>query len=198
LETLAAGRHPARRWCLIACVALTALGGWFAYRAVNLPEPLATIAPNLIRVGKSLQLAASPEALAECISNFQRTNLTAAAFCCVGVCGWFVLANYRPARFAVLPIAGLLLVGELLVFAVGVNPQCEPKLYFPRLPFVDQIQQHPTARTMACNGLLPVDLNMFYGWDEVCGYDAVDPRSMIEVLRLARAPDAVQAESIDR
>lgn len=76
----------------------------------------------------------------------------------------------------------LLVAGELLVTAQGVNPQCDPRLYYPALPVLDELKQLPAGRAYGI-GCLPVSLNLTYGLADVRGYDGTDPGTFVELLR---------------
>jgi hypothetical protein len=78
-------------------------------------------------------------------------------------------------------LVAVLSVGEPLVMAYGVNPQCDPALDFPRLSVLERLRAAPPGRT--CGALcLPVSLNLIYGLDEVRGYDGADPARYVDLL----------------
>jgi hypothetical protein len=87
--------------------------------------------------------------------------------------------------------AGLcaLMLGELLLFAYGRNPQSDPALYYPPLPVLQELSHRTPGRCLGI-GCLPPNLIETCGLREIRGYDAVDPARILSVLNLARrGPD---------
>jgi len=79
------------------------------------------------------------------------------------------------------------MTGELLMFAYGYHPQCDPSLYYPALPVLQAIHTKPAGRTL-CVNCLPANLHASQGLRDVRGYDAIDPRLILDLLDLGRDP----------
>jgi hypothetical protein len=172
LEVLFAGGPGWARWCYLGGAVAAVLGLGFLSCAVDLPEGLTLVgASDLAR------------------SNLRKVYVTGALLCGLALALWLALA-----RRAALPrwfgaLVGGLLVGELLVFAWGVNPQSSPEQLFPPIPIVSKLRrQYPPGRVFGVGCLLP-DVNLVYGWDDVRGYDGVDPRQLRDVLEPVRQQD---------
>jgi len=84
-------------------------------------------------------------------------------------------------------IAGSLMMTELLLYAYNVNPQCDPALYYPPAPALEELKQRPPGRILGVSCLPPV-LNLMFGLPDIRGYDAVDPKRLLDVMELARQP----------
>ena len=66
--------------------------------------------------------------------------------CCIcglGGVGWLIVRLGNSWRPWAVPALGLVLVGDLLWFAQGRSAQCDPALYFPRIPALEQIAKAP-------------------------------------------------------
>lgn len=83
-------------------------------------------------------------------------------------------------------LVAALVVGEPLVMAYGVNPQCDPALDFPTLSILERLKSAPPGRT--CGVLcLPASMNLIYGLDDIRGYDGADPTRYVELMDAYRA-----------
>jgi uncharacterized membrane protein YfcA len=56
-----------------------------------------------------------------------------ALLCGLGFAGWSFLWFQKSAPFRLFPILAIFLVGDLLV-RLRRNPQCDPALYYPKIP----------------------------------------------------------------
>ena len=107
----------------------------------------------------------------------------AAALCGLGGAGW-VLLWARPAWQArLLPLIGVVLLGDLLWFAYGRSAQCDPALYFPTLPVLEQVARSAPGRIMGIH-CLPPSLAAMCGLRDIRGYDAVDPARFIDLMAI--------------
>jgi hypothetical protein len=98
--------------------------------------------------------------------------------------GWAATFGTGPrSRWLRIAVIGLLPL-ELLGFAWDERRQADPSLYFPRVAILEQLAALPTGRVWGVN-CLPPNLNHIYGFDDVRGYDAVDPRDYLNLFRLA-------------
>jgi hypothetical protein len=76
------------------------------------------------------------------------------------------------------------MLADLLWFAHDRNPQCEPQLYFPVIPPLQQLTLSHPGRVLGIR-CLPADVPYFCGLHDVRGYDGLDPARMIDLMRIA-------------
>ncbi len=154
--------------------------------AFFLPEPLAFRAEIELEQHKANPFGIpSVEALRHIQDRYRRVYLTGAILCGLGIAGWTALAQVKPLPRWCLPLFGGLCLAELLVFAWNQNPQCDPSLYYPRVPALEQLAEGPPGRVLGIL-CLPPNLCEWAGLRDIRGYDGVDPAPLIEVLDLIR------------
>jgi hypothetical protein len=205
LDMLGSSGLKRRRWFIWPAALLVGLAGWCAYRAVALPEPLATRLEATVRVGRPVPGVPDLAAVAEVRQNFRRMYIESAVLSAIGVAGWLIVLRTRnqsesPAREAPAspalrggsarwlgPLLGVLLVGDLLWFAYDINPQCDPALYYPPVPALEELAAAPPGRVLGVH-CLPSNLNEVYYLRDVRGYDGIDPLPMMELLDRVRNP----------
>jgi hypothetical protein len=179
------GEARVRAGYWLPVVLLAGLGGWWAYRALNLPEPLASQLEAALRGGRAVRGVTSLEGLARAQGEFARTYAIGAGLCAIGILGWLGLRARALPAARVAPVLGALMVAELLGFAHGVSPQCDPALDYPTLPVLSSLGSARPGRMLAVR-CFPPDLNLIYGLEDLRGYDGADPARMLELLDLAR------------
>jgi hypothetical protein len=101
--------------------------------------------------------------------------------------GWFLLWYQRAWQRKLFPALAALLVGDLLWFAWDRSPQCDPALYFPDIPVLQQVAQSVPGRIIGVN-CLPASLTSIRGLRDIRGYDAVDPACLVDLLAHAADP----------
>lgn len=108
--------------------------------------------------------------------------------CVIGLIAWLLLW-FRP-RWPkwCIPLAGLLMLADLLWCAHGRSSQCNISLYYPRIPALDQIRQLNPGRVIGVN-CLPPALAELNGLRDIQGYDAVDPARLMDLMAIALEPD---------
>ena len=87
-------------------------------------------------------------------STFVRSYAVAAVLCVLGIAGWLLLglrAKWRPWLLAGL---AALLLADLLWFAYGRSAQCDPALYYPRIPALEEVAKAAPGRIMGSNACL--------------------------------------------
>lgn len=115
---------------------------------------------------------------------FRQMYLASAAFCLLPILIWTGLSLW-PRSWWRRGIAALALT-ELIVMAYGVNPQCDPSLYYPRIEplaeLSERIQEEPGR---VCGySCLPPNMNQRYGLSDIRGYDGTDPKHLVALLAL--------------
>jgi hypothetical protein len=187
LEVVGGAFPGPRRWFWLPVAVLVALGGWCLYRAAWPPEPVASELADRVRNGRPRRDVPDLDAVRRVQDTFLRTSLGGAGMCALACGGWLALLVRAWPRPRTAPVLGALAVGELLVSAYGVSPQCDPALYYPPVPVLAQLAAAPPGRVLAVN-CLPAMLNEVYGLRDVRGYDGVDPRWLVELLETVRDP----------
>jgi hypothetical protein len=182
----AVGRHW---WFALPVLALVLLGAWCWVHATRLPEPLATELEGVVRTGRGPGNVPDLAALARARSRYLEYQIYGVVLCALALCGWVIVLFGGTARGWFRPVLVAFLLGELVCFAFNRNPQCDPSLYYPPLPVLEQLAAAPPGRVLGYN-CLPADLAMSHGLHDIRGYDSVDPRPVVELLDLARDPRA--------
>jgi hypothetical protein len=189
LDALWQGNISRRWWFLAPMALLVGLAAWCSYRAAALPEPIATELAATVRQGKVVSRICDMADVLEVQSSFRRYHAAAAGLAAVGVAGWCCLwfrARIGRGAFALL---AALLIAELLWFDHGHVTQCDPALYYPRVPVLEQLAAAPPGRIIAFN-CLPANLAQTHGLDDVRGYDGVDPAQWVDLLKTTANPNS--------
>jgi hypothetical protein len=190
LETLLHGPIQRRWWFWLPAVLLAALCGWCAYRSVVLPEPITTQTKfdAFYQNGwVSIQITTDVEQIQ---AWFTRHYTIMAVLCGLGFLGWLLVWFQKTGRFRWLPVLVIFLMGDLLWFDYGRNPQCDPNLYYPKIPALERVAQSVPGRVIGIK-CLPASLAMMQGLNDIRGYDAIDPARMVDLLKITAQPGQV-------
>jgi hypothetical protein len=119
---------------------------------------------------------------------FRDHLLIAGAICATGAIFWCLLGFRKPllTRF-LFPVTCVALMLDLIWFTQKRQPHCDPALYYPRIPALEQTARAKPGRVVGY-GCLPPNLASMAGLRDIRGYDAADPASFVELL--TRAPQA--------
>jgi hypothetical protein len=189
LEVFLHGPVQWRWWLWLPAALLAGLSGWCVYRAIFLPEPVATRLAAAIGQGQTLLGICDLDAVRQVQSWFARYYASAAVLCGVGVLGWLFLWSRRPWQARLLPVLGVLLVGDLLWFAYGRSAQCDPALYFPSIPVLEEVAKSTPGRIIGAD-CLPASLASMRGLRDIRGYDSVDPARLVNLAAIAADPQS--------
>jgi hypothetical protein len=187
LENLLNGSTQRRWWFWLPAVWLVGLCGSCLYRSVVLPEPVATQLGLAVSHGKYFGQIRDMEDVWRIQAWFIRHYTVMAAFCLLGFAGWLLVWFQGTKRFRWFPVLAIFLVGELLWFGYGRSAQCDPALYYPRIPVLNQVARSVPGRVIGVN-CLPAPIAVMQGLSDIRGYDAVDPARMVDLLKTAAAP----------
>jgi hypothetical protein len=187
LEVLAQRLLERRWWLGLIPAMLILLAGFCLYRARFLPEPLATQLEARVRDGGSFLWVRDLAGVRLVQSWFVRYYSQAAVCCLFAVLGWLVLWARQSWQQRILPLAGAVLVLDLLSFAYGRSLQCDPALYYPPIQILRQVAQAQPGRIIGYQ-CLPPNAASLCGLTDIRGYDGVDPARMLDLLRLAADP----------
>ena len=196
LEAIRRGEVRWQRWFWLPLASAAGLGGWCVFRTVALPGAITRSIDAARSEGKPFPWWAHGEQDVQRIQSwFVEHYAIAAVVCGVVVVCWAIVwgGGARNRLKAGLQTSGLgslaaaLWVGELLWFGYGRNPQCEPRLYFPKIPVLEQVAKAPAGRVIGFN-CLPASVASMAGLRDVRGYDSVDPAAYIGLMGLAADP----------
>lgn len=171
-----------RRWqCLAPMLLLCGLGAWFASRADELPEPLASQLLAAVNNGREIGGVRDAACVLRIQRNYVATNVVAAGLAAAALACWTWLLLRRRGTPTLAAALGGLLVVELLWFAVGRSAQCDPAMYYPPIPALVQAAHDDPGRFIAFN-CFPANLGQTHGLFDVRGYDGVDPLRYVQLL----------------
>jgi hypothetical protein len=192
LDVLRRAVPEPRLWYGVPILVLAGLAAWSFDRASAPPEQLGKKGEQQARRLPNPELALP--ALRNARNLFQADQLVGASWCVAGAILWAVLAwRQRELGQWLLPLVGAAWSAELLVFGWDFNPQCDPALYYPPVPALQKLAALPPGRILGM-GCLPPLLNEVGGLRDVRGYDAVDPRRIVELLETAKNPRSKSPE----
>jgi hypothetical protein len=187
LENLLRGPVPRRWWFWLPAGLLAGLFAWCVYRSMILPEPIANQSSFNAFYTTHLKSIQITRDVNEIQAWFTRHYVIMAEFCALGFVGWLLLWLQKSTRF-LFPAFAILLLVDLLRFDCGRSPQCDPSLYYPKIPVFDQVARAIPGRVTSG---LPASVTFMAGLSEIKGYDAIDPARMVNLLKLAADPRSV-------
>jgi len=189
MDVLWRGLRPDGRWSFLPVGVLAVLMVWCCYRTAVLPEPVRSQLAEFLKSGQAFRNIKDQAGLDAVQNTFFRTYYVATVLSALGIAAWLlVIFRNRLSRWAG-PALGVLMVGELLRFGYGFNSQCEPWMYYPRVPMLDEIAKAEPGRVIG-HGCLYPSLNRPAGLHEVRGYDGVDPARMVHLVLRAKAENS--------
>jgi hypothetical protein len=179
LDVLSRGAPARRLGYLLPVGLLLACATWCITSAVG---PLTALPPVVkAAAGRDRETQETIRRAEATLPGYHRREL---GWCLVGLAAWAVLwRGLRPRPWFV-PVAGGLLAAELLTFAWGFNPQCDPAQYYPPVPALEELARRPAGRVLGL-GCLPPCIGQLRGLRELRGYDSVDPMRLVELLEQA-------------
>lgn len=178
-----------RPWCWAPLAVVGLLLVWTVYRANVLPEPVATQVSRALAEGKPYPRFGDAKSIEGLQAWFRSYYWQSAFLCGLAALGWLGVRSFRGWRPAAFAALGGVVVGDLLWFALGRNPQCDPALYYPRLPALQQIAKSEPGRVLGY-GCLPPSLAQTHGLNDLRGYDSVDPSLLIDLLGRVSDPQS--------
>ncbi len=182
LDAFMKGMVKPRHWFAVPALLAAGLCAWCLYRMGHLPVELSIldVPANAMYMGIPAR-----QALAMAREYFTFYYAVGAGLAALTVAGWAVLYASTQKRGRMVAIAGSLMMAELLMCAYNARPQCDPALYYPRISALEELKQRPSGRILGVSCLPPV-LNLMLGLPDIRGYDAVDPKRLLDVLEFAR------------
>ena len=175
------------RWFRIPFVILLITCGFCTYRSFNLPEPIASELSAQLRSGITSRDVPDMNRVRQIQSTHGSYMMINSGLCLIGLIA-AAAVGYRPDLQRRICVVLLPVVcGELVWFGYGINPQCDPELYYPKIPLLERLAQLPPGRVLGI-GCLPPKLNEIHGLHELRGYDGIDPERFVELLRRCSDP----------
>ena len=184
LDRLWQGEISRHWWFALPVILLTGLCGWCLYRAAVLPEPIATEIGAAVRAGRPVGTIDNAAAVLRVQRGFVGSYGIAAGLSAVGIIAWGWLSLRGRLHGWLRAALVALWIGELLWFGYGRAAQCDPAMYYPRVPILERIARGVPGRIIGFN-CLPVNLSQTHGLCDVRGYDGVDPARLIDLLKAA-------------
>jgi hypothetical protein len=189
LESLREGFFQWRWWFWLPGALLAVLCGWCLYRSMVLPEPFATQLEYFVSQGHAFGPIQDIEGVRHIQAWFIRHYTMMAGFCGLGFAGWLLLWFQKAGRFCLFPVLAVFLMGDLLWFDHGRNAQCNPALYYPRIPVLAEVAKSIPGRVIGID-CLQASFAMTQGLNDIRGYDSVDPVRMVDLLKTTAVPGA--------
>jgi hypothetical protein len=178
-----------RGWFLLPMVVLGVLLAWCVFRAVVLPDLIATKLAPAIQSGKMIGGITDMAGVIAVQNTYRRTYVVAALLAALALAAWvWIWKKAAIPRWGCAAL-GAMLVGDLLWFGFGRIAQEDPSLYYPRQPVLEQLaalRGHVIG--LSC---LPANLAATHGLHDVRGYDGVDPSRWVELLKAAGDPTSI-------
>ncbi len=184
IDAFMKGMAKPRHWFAVPALLAAGLCVWCLYRMGHLPAALSVT--DALENATYMEIPAR-RAFALAREYFTIYYAIGTGLAALTVGGWAVLYSGTQRRGRMVAIAGSLMLAELLLYAHNVSPQCDPALYYPRISALEELKQQPSGRILGVPCLPPV-LNLMLGLPDIRGYDAVDPKRLLDVLEFARQP----------
>jgi hypothetical protein len=187
LDALFCGAVVRRWWFWLPTASLASLCGWCVFRAVFLPEPLATEIESALWRGSRYAWIVDIDGLRQSQGWFVRIYAVAAILSGMGVLASLLLWFRPNIQRRLAAVLGTLLVVDLLWFAHGVSAQCDPALYYPRIPVLEKIAAADDGRIVGM-GCLPAALSQTHNLRDIRGEDGVDPMRLMQLMEIVTPP----------
>ncbi len=175
IESLVSGKARQSRLHVVIALLLAGLSAWCLYEAIALPEPIRNPGPALVF---------NPPFRSRVERWFTVQFAESAAVCAAGLIVLGLARLRRPLPAWAIPAIGCVLVAELLHFAWDKAAQCDPSLYFPPIPAMQELARNASGRATGYD-CLPANFTQMLGLHDIKGYDGVDPARLTELLHLA-------------
>jgi hypothetical protein len=187
LENLLAGTVQRRWWFPVLAAVLVGLFAWCLYCSKVLPNPISSQAAFNAYWSQTPRSVSVVPNVHPIQGWFILHFMLTAVFCLLGFAGWLLVWFQGAKGSRWFPVLAILLVGDLLGFDLDGSAQCNPALYYPRIPVLHQAAKSIPGRAIGVH-CLPAPLVVMAGLSDIRGYDAVDPSRMVNLLKTAAEP----------
>jgi hypothetical protein len=181
LEVLWQGQISRKWWFWAPTAVLGGLCAWCIVHAVHAPEPIRSQLESAIADGGTARWVHDLQGVRQVQSWFARMYVGGAILCGLGLAGWLFLWVRQRSRPWLVHLLGVVMVADLVAFGFGRAAQCDPALYYPSIPVLQEIGRSAPGRVVGYN-CLPANLASMCGLRDVRGYDGVDPARFIDLL----------------
>ena len=187
LQNLLQGSLQRRWWFWLPAALLAGLCGWCFYRSTVLPAQIATQESFDSFWRPTMGVLQITRDVRQVQGWFIQHYTVSALFCGLGFIGWLLLWFQKAGRFPLFPMLVIFMMADLLWFGHGRSAQCDPALYYPKIPVLDEIAKSVPGRVIGF-GCLPPSVGIMAGLNDIRGYDAVDPARIVGLLETAAEP----------
>ena len=111
--------------------------------------------------------------------------------------GWCFGLGVRRGRSGSCRCWQSLLLADLLWFAYDRSAQCDPSLYYPQIPALEEVKKATPGRIIGFD-CLPALLNHICRLGDVRGDDGVEPARLIDLAKIAADPEVAQSARMQR
>jgi hypothetical protein len=150
-------------------------------RTLFLPELLDIELPLAIEQFRTVDWVHNLDDVHQVQSWFTSSYATGATLCGTALILWllFLLRPQWP-RWA-FSIPGIFMALDLLHFGNVHNVQCDPSLYYPRIPALESIAKSAPGRVIGFS-CFPALMAQTHGLRDIRGYDAIDPALLMDLM----------------
>jgi hypothetical protein len=183
LENILNGSLLRRWWFWLPAALLAGLAAWCFYRSAILPYPISSQLDFDTYRAKTYNPFVATGNVHPLQAWFILHFTVMADLCLFGFLCWLAVW-FRGVKRFLFPLLAIFLVGDLLWFGYGRSSQCDPTLYFPDIPALQQVAQAAPGRVIGAN-CLAASLAVMQGLSDIRGYDSIDPAHMVALLETA-------------
>jgi hypothetical protein len=191
LDELCEGQVSWRRWFWAPAGILAGLCVWQVARAVSMPDKYGALY-ELARSKHPLSRALTPDQYGPEAQWFVVSSAMASICCAVGL-GCWAWVRFRLTRGPVaLAALAVIMCGDMFWFARDRAAQCDPALYYPKIPALAQVAGSTPGRVVGY-GCLPAMVSQAAGVRDIQGYDTFDPARLMQLMGRVRNPNYTYA-----
>lgn len=178
LDTLFRGEYRPSAWFAFPLGLVVLLGAYCIY--------LWIIPHETIRHVQESANSPLTEAFASALwHHFQGIYTWSFGICLIAASMWIAIWTRWIAPGWLPVVVTVLVLGELLWNAAGINAQCDRELYYPELPALRAIAEGPSGRITGVN-CLPPNLGISHRLRHVRGYDGAYPSRIFDLFSIAQ------------
>jgi hypothetical protein len=186
-DALQQGTVAWRWWFWLPVGLLAMVLVWCIFRMLVLPEPIASQLGQAIRSGYQLPGIFDDAGVRRIQANHMWCYGVAAMFCVGGLATWLLIWFRDKWRAYFCRVIVFFVLADLVWFAYGRRAQCDPSLYYPPIPALEEVAKAEPGRVVG-HGCLPAALAQTHGLRDIRGYDGVDPARLMSLIGIFADP----------